>query len=287
MDQVNVQRMLGARDLQQARWGAMFAVLLKLTPVFIFALPGVIALALYPHINVTDSRATFVWILDNLLPSGVRGYVLSALLGAVLSALIAVMNSISTMAVRDFILRFRPQTTEAGQVRLGRVAIVAAMLAGVGAAAVIAWQPEGVYKYLQTISVYLVMPLTPAIVFGILSKRVTFAGAAASFFSGIAISALFVIDALLPNKAAAAQLFPLLHYRITENYTYRGFWGTLAITLILFSVSVFTKRTDPAKLGGTTINWGGKIQPFQGFPDWRLHLALLGTITVLAYWWLW
>ncbi len=132
MDQVNVQRMLGARDLQQARWGAMFAVLLKLTPVFIFALPGVIALALYPHINVADSRATFVWILDNLLPSGVRGYVLSALLGAVLSALIAVMNSISTMAVRDFILRFRPQTSEAGQVRLGRVAIVAAMFAGRG-----------------------------------------------------------------------------------------------------------------------------------------------------------
>jgi SSS family solute:Na+ symporter len=287
MDQVNVQRMLGARDLKQARWGAMFAVLLKLTPVFIFALPGVIALALYPHINLNDSRATFVWILDNLLPSGVRGYVLSALLGAVLSALIAVMNSISTMAVRDFILRFRPRTSEAGQVTLGRLAIVAAMFTGAGAAAIIAWQPEGVYKYLQTISVYLVMPLTPAIVFGILSKRVTFAGAAASFFSGLAISALFVTDALLPNKAAAAQLFPLLHYRITENYTYRGFWGTLAITLILFAVSAFTKKTDPAKLEQTTIKWGEKVEPFQGLSDWRLHLALLGAITVLAYWWLW
>jgi SSS family solute:Na+ symporter len=287
MDQVNVQRMLGARDLKQARWGAMFAVLLKLTPVFIFALPGVIALALYPHINVTDSRATFVWILDNLLPSGVRGYVLSALLGAVLSALIAVMNSISTMAVRDFILRFRPQTSEAGQVRLGRVAIVVAMFMGAGAAAIIAWQPEGVYKYLQTISVYLVMPLTPAIVFGILSRRVTFAGAAASFFSGMAISALFVTDALLPNKALAAQLFPLLHHRITENYTYRGLWGTLAITLILFAVSAFTKKTDPAKLEMTTIKWGEKVEAFQGISDWRLHLAVLGAITVLAYWWLW
>jgi len=287
MDQVNVQRMLGARDLKQARWGAMFAVLLKLTPVFVFALPGVIALALYPHINVNDSRATFVWILDNLLPSGVRGYVLSALLGAVLSALIAVMNSISTMAVRDFILRFRPRTSEAGQVRLGRLAIVAAMFLGAGAAAIIAWQPEGVYKYLQTISVYLVMPLTPAIVFGILSKRVTFAGAAASFFSGMAISALFVTDALLPNKALAAQFFPLLHYRITENYTYRGLWGTLAITLILFAVSAFTKKTDPAKLELTTIKWGEKLEAFQGISDWRLHLAVLGVITMLAYWWLW
>ena len=71
------------------------------------------------------------------------------------------------------------------------------------------------------------------------------------------------------------------------NNTYRGFWGTLAITLILFAVSAFTRETDAAKLEGTTINWGGKIEPFQGFSDWRLHLAVLGAITVLAYWWLW
>ncbi len=155
------------------------------------------------------------------------------------------------------------------------------------AAGIIAWQPEGVYKYLQTISVYLVLPLTPSIVFGILSKRVTFAGAAASFFSGLAISALYVTDALLPDKEAARQLFPLLHYPITQNYTYRGFWGTLLVTIILFAVSAFTKKTDPAKLEMTTINWGGKLEPFQGLSDWPLQLAILGVITVLAYWWLW
>ncbi len=287
MDQVNVQRMLGARDLRQARWGAMLGVLLKLTPVFIFALPGVIALALYPHINVNDSRATFIWILSHLLPTGIRGYVLSALLGAVLSSLIAVMNSVSTMAVRDFVLRFRPQTSELGQVVLGRLAIAVAMLLGVGAAAVIAWQPEGVYKYLQTISIYLVMPLTPAIVFGILSKRVTFAGAAVSFVSGIAMSAWFVTDALIKDKALAAKLFPCLHYPITENYTYRGAWGTFAITLILFAVSAFTRKTDPAKLSRTTVDWGATSEPFQGLSDWRLHLAVLSVLTVAAYWWMW
>jgi SSS family solute:Na+ symporter len=131
------------------------------------------------------------------------------------------------------------------------------------------------------------LPLTPAIVFGILSKRVTFAGAAASFFCGLAISALFVTDALLPDKAVARQLFPLLHYPITQNYTYRGFWGTAIVTLVLFVVSAFTRKTDPAKLELTTIHWGRKLDPFQGLTDWRLHLAVLGIITVCAYWWLW
>jgi SSS family solute:Na+ symporter len=287
MDQVNVQRLLGARDLKQARWGAMFAALLKLTPIFIFALPGVIALALNPHLSSHDSRGTFIWILDNLLPTGLRGYVLAALLGAVLCSTIAVMNSVSTIAVRDFILRFWPQTTEAEQVRLGRLAIVVAMVLGVGAAGIIAWQPEGIYKYLQTISIYLSMPLAPAIIFGVLSKRVTFAGAAASFLSGIVLSTLFVVDALLPNTALAPQIFPLLHYPITENYTYRGLWGSLLITFILFAVSAFTKKTDPAKLHQTTVNWGGTLEPFAGLSDWRLHLLGIAMLTVFAYWWLW
>jgi SSS family solute:Na+ symporter len=91
----------------------------------------------------------------------------------------------------------------------------------------------------------------------------------------------------LPNKGVAAQLFPVLHYRITENYTYRGLWGSLVITFILFSVSAFTKKTDAAKLQQTTIDWGGPLEPFQGLSDWRLHLLGVAILTVLAYWWLW
>ena len=115
------------------------------------------------------------------------------------------MNSISTLAVRDFILHFRPQTSDAEQVRFGRVAIAGAMILGAGDAAVIAWQPQGIYKYLQTMSIYLTMPLIPAIAFGILSKRVTFAGAAASFFIGIVLAAIYVVDELIPDKDMAAN----------------------------------------------------------------------------------
>ena len=119
MDQVNVQRVLGARNLDQARWGAMFAALLKLTPIFIFALPGVITYALYPGMSDEESKSTFVVMLNNLLPSGLRGLVLSALLAALISSLLAVMNSVSTMLVRDFILYFKPGMGERVQVNLG------------------------------------------------------------------------------------------------------------------------------------------------------------------------
>ena len=70
IDQVNVQRLLGAKDLNHARWGAMFAILLKLTPAFIFALPGVIALVLFPG---REPRTAFVTVLNDLLPTGIRG----------------------------------------------------------------------------------------------------------------------------------------------------------------------------------------------------------------------
>ena len=286
IDQVNVQRALGARNLDQARWGAMFAVLLKLTPVFIFALPGVIAAVLYPGLHGEQTKQTFVVLLNRLCPSGVRGLVLAALLAAMVSSLLAMMNSISTMSVRDFILRLRPQTAERTQVFLGRLAIAAATVLGVAAAYLVYKTEEGLYKYLQTISIYLVMPITPAIVFGILSRRVNLAGAAASVLAGVAISAVYVADQLL-GVERGERLFPLLHHTLTLNYTYRGLWGTLVIIAVLFGVSWMTPPPAAEKVRRTTLSLGDLREPFRGLQDWRLHLAVLSVVTVAAYWWLW
>jgi SSS family solute:Na+ symporter len=130
------------------------------------------------------------------------------------------------------------------------------------------------------------MPLTPAIAFGIMSKKVTFKGAAASVFVGLVLCSFFVVDALMP-PARAASLFPVLHTTFTENYTYRGVLGTAIITSVLFLVSAFTRKTSPEKLVGTTIDWNRKWDPFRGVSDWRLHLTILIGITILAYWFMW
>ncbi len=287
IDQVNVQRVLGAANLKQARWGAMFCVLLKLTPVFIFALPGVIALALYPDLK--DPKETFVTLMNKLLPDGVRGLVLAALVCALISSLDATMNSVSTLFVRDFVLRFRPRTSERAQVVIGRWAIAVCTLAGVAAAYLVYKTPEGLYKYLQSISVYLVMPITPAIVFGILSKRVSVKGAVTSVIVGMVLAAVYMTDQLLEmlHEGLGTRVFPFLHHDLTRNYSYRGLWGTLLVMLILFAVSYLTRPPRPEQVATTTVDWGRKWEAFGGLSDWRLHLVVLVAVTIVLYWWLW
>jgi solute:Na+ symporter, SSS family len=281
VDQVNVQRVLGARNLDQARWGAMFTVLLKILPVFIFALPGVIALALFPG---RESKTTFVTLLNELLPTGLRGLVLAALFASLISSTLSVMNSVSTLVVRDFILHFRPHTNEHAQVRLGRLAIALASLLGIAAAYAVYKTPEGLYKYLQTVTLYLELPVAPAIVFGILSKRVTLAGALASAVIGSVFSIVFVVDQIA-GPQAGSQLFPLLHASpLTLNYTYRGLWASIASVITLFVVSAFTKKTDPDIVAPVTVNWKGMWERFRGISDWRLQLAILTAITFALYW---
>jgi SSS family solute:Na+ symporter len=283
VDQVNVQRVLGARDVDQARWGGMFAIVLKFLPVFIFALPGTIALALFPG---RESKTTFVTLLNELLPTGIRGLVLAALLASLIGSTLSVMNSVATLTVRDFIVHLRPRTSERAQVLFGRLVIIVATLFGIMAAYAIYKTPEGLYKYLQTISIYLVMPVAPAIVFGVLSKRVTSMGALSSVVAGCALASVFVTDQLLGIQAGK-NLFPWLHTRFTLNYTYRGLLGTIVCITVLFTVSCFTKRSDPKALDELTVSWKVNRENFRGVRDWRLQLACLAAATIAIYWALW
>ena len=285
MDQVNVQRVLAAPNLKQARWGAMFATLLKLMPIFLFALPGVIAFALYPGLEGEETKQTFIVLLNNLLPSGLRGLVLASLMAALITSLIAVLNSVSTLVVRDFVIKFKPGLSERRQVFTGRVVILLVTILGIGAAYLVYKSEEGIYKYLQTITAYLVLPVFPAIFFGIISKKVTLKAAVVSVFVGLLLATVFVIDQFI-GPETGEKIFPFLHLKLTLNFGFRGLWATLLITAVLFTVSAFTPKTDPAKLEKTTINYNSRIEKLSGLSDWRLQLAILTMITIGIYIWL-
>ncbi len=286
IDQVNVQRVLSAPDIKQARWGSMFATFLKLFPIFIFAMPGVIAFALFPgELAGEETKQTFVLLLNKLLPSGLRGLMLAALVAALVTSLIAVLNSVSTLVVRDFIVEFRKNVTEKKQVALGRYIILIVTLLGIGATYLVYKNEEGLYKYLQTITAYLVLPVFPAIFFGIVSKKVTVKGAAWSVLTGVILATIFVIDQLI-GAQAGKELFPFLHYKLTLNFGYRGLWAEFINTGVLFAVSAFTEKTPVEKLEKTTINYGKAVAKFEGITDWRLHLTVLSILTILIYIWL-
>jgi SSS family solute:Na+ symporter len=285
IDQVNDQRVLAAPNLKQARWGAMFAAALKLLPVFLFALPGVIAFALYPGLEGDETKQTFIILLNNLLPSGLRGLVLASLMAALITSLIAVLNSVSTLVVRDFVVEFKPSISEKKQVFIGRIVILLVTFLGIGAAYLVYKNEEGLYKYLQTISAYLVLPVFPAIFFGIISKKVTLKAATVSVVIGVILATIFVIDQFL-GPETGQKIFPILHHKLTLNFGYRGLWAIIFTTIILFAVSAFTPKTDPVKLEKTTVNFSKRMEKFSGITDWRLHLFIISLITIFLYIWL-
>jgi SSS family solute:Na+ symporter len=264
----------------------MFATLLKLLPVFIFALPGVIAFALFPgELQGDETKQTFVLLLNKLLPAGLRGLLMASLLAALITSLIGVLNSVSTLVVRDFIVEFKPDFPEKKQVSIGRIVILIVTLLGIGAAYMVYKNEEGLYKYLQTISAYLVIPVFPAILFGIISKKVTLKGAAVSVIIGIVLATIFVTDQLL-GPETGQQIFPFLHHKLTLNFGYRGLWAEILITGVLFAVSAFTEKTESSRLEKTTIDYSKRLAAFKGLKDWRLHLVILTLITILILVWL-
>ena len=89
------------------------------------------------------------------------------------------------------------------------------------------------------------------------------------------------------REGLGTKVFPFLHHVLTQNYTYRGLWGTILVTGTLFGVSYLTLPPRREQIANTTVNWGEKWESFQGITDWRLHLAVLSVVTVLCYWWLW
>ena len=263
MDQVNVQRALGAatwtRPLgRHVRRAAEAHAGLHLRPA------RRDRLRLVSRLERAGVQETFVLLLNNLLPSGVRGLVLAALLAALISSLLAMMNSISTMAVRDFILYFRPDVGERTQVRLGRLCVFVAAMAGAAAAYLISKSQEGLYKYLQRSRSTCACRWCPAIFFAIVSRRMNMTGAVWSVLVGGLISTLYVIDGVFPDFGRAK--FGFLHRTLTENYTFRGLWEVLIVTPVLFVASYASQPPSAEKVQGADGRLACPGEPFRGWP---------------------
>lgn len=227
-DQMIVQRTLAANNVEEARRATVFAGFLKILPVFILVLPGVAGHILYPNIKPDTMYATMV---NELLPIGIKGLVVAALLAALMSSLSAVFNSSSTLIVMDFYKKWYPQATEKRLVLMGQIATVVLVVAGLLWIPFIGMMSNQLYIYLQSVQAYISPPIAAIFLLGILWKRVNGKGALAALLSGFILGAARFVCELGVKAQWAGFDVQAIQYFATINF--------LHFAIILFAISVF------------------------------------------------
>jgi SSS family solute:Na+ symporter len=257
-DQYIVQRVLTARNLKEARRGTLFAGYLKLAPLFIFLLPGMIAVALWKQGTPgfasmeTNPQGAFPILVSNLLPMGLRGLVLAGMLSALMSALASLFNSTATLFTVDFYKRLRPQSSERHLVFVGRLATAGIIVLGM------AWIPflqdlgKGqLYTYLQLVQSLLAPSIAAVFMAGIFFDTVTprsgFVGIVAGFVVGMS---RLIFQAT--HEMYGLEWPGLIQGFVDLNWLYFSFLLFVVTCVLIFLVSLVTPKAPPEKLAGLT-----------------------------------
>jgi len=254
MDQVNVQRVLGAKNVREARFGAVFAGFLKIIPVFILVLPGVTAAALQLNINdangIPDYNKTYSVLVQTLLPSGLKGIILAALLAALMSSLSSMFNSASTLVAHDLVVRFKPGTSSRTQIFVGQIALLLVMVGGILATPLIGKYAH-LWEYLQEVTAYLSVPFAVVGLSGVFLRRVNRFGAMAAILTGVLISIILLLDSHMTGG-----LFPFLRHPYLTSFLHRSFLCAVISFIALLGVSLLTPPPPEKVLAGTfSFSW--------------------------------
>jgi SSS family solute:Na+ symporter len=243
-DQYIVQRALGAPNETIARRGSIFAAFLKLFPVYLFIIPGLICFALAKSGKIAElgnlvgadgrpvpaeAQAAFPLMVKYLLPPGLRGIVVAGLLSALMGSLAGVFNACSTLFTVDLYQKFRPLASQSELVRMGRIATVAVIIIA------LAWIPviqgaHGLYGYLQSVQGYLAPPIFVVFFFGVFWKRLNSQGCLWAMVVGFIIGGFrMVVDTPVTMKLAGYE----------QGYTQGSFlWVVNNINFQYFSVLI-------------------------------------------------
>ena len=295
-DQYIVQRVLSARGLKQARQGTIFAAYLKLAPVFIFLIPGMIAVALfkqqYPgfeHIG-QNPQAAFPTLVSNLLPIGLRGLVLAGMLSALMSALASLFNSTATLFTVDFYKRLRPQSSERHLVRVGRFATAAVVIIGMIWIPIMQSMSKQLYSYLQLVQSLLAPGIAAVFMAGIFSRRVTPKSGFVGLATGFSIGMLRLLLQAM-HQSAGIEWPGLIQAFVDVNWLYFSFLLFVFTCATIWVVSHFTPKASPEQLAGLTyrsVTSAQNAEDRQTYGFWEIFhtCVILGIIvTIYIYFW--
>ena len=287
-DQYIVQRTLTAKNIKEGRRGTIFGALMKLLPVFLFLIPGVIALTLKMRgeLDWNSADEAFPVLMSNLLPTGLRGLVAAGLLAALMSSLASVFNSVSTLFTVDIYKKLRPKTPEKKLVRTGQIATMVVVFIG------ILWIPimsniSGVlYEYLQSVQTYIAPPIAAVFLMGILHKRINAQGAYFTLILGFVIGFGRIFLEILSDSLPSGSF---LHFIGTVNYLSFGAWFFVFCIVTIIGVSLATAHPPEEKVLNLTF---GTVTPEEKKKsratfDWKDIAVSLFVVLVVVFVMIW
>ncbi len=249
-DQFIVQRVLSGRNQSESRRGAILGATFKLSPVFIFLIPGMIAYALNQKglLTLTDSDAAFPVMVKELLPLGFTGLVVGGILAALMSSLASLYNSSATLFTVDFYKKFKPQAPEKELVRVGRIATMVVVVLGILWIPVMKGIGKVLYAYLQDVQSMLAPGIAAVFLLGVASKRITpkagFYGLVSGFILGMTRLGFVVLGGNLNHENLLYKVFLVpnwLHYEIVIFFI---------VIVLMIVTSMFTTKPDPVAIRG-------------------------------------
>ncbi|NQU81366.1 MAG: sodium/solute symporter [Bacteroidetes bacterium] len=290
-DQYIVQRVLSGRDQTQSRRGAIFGGYLKLLPVFIFLIPGMIAYALDQKgiIELTSSDAAFPTLVSELLPIGMKGLVVGGLMAALMSSLASLFNSSAMLFTVDFYKKFRPETSEKRLVFVGRIATIVIVILGILWIPVMKSIGKVLYEYLQDVQSLLAPGIASVFLLGVFWKRTSpaagFTGLATGFVLGMTRLALKIFEGSINPDGFIYKIFLAPNWLHYEIYLF-----ALCLTVIVV-VTYFTKPPIKEKLVGLTFAYSTPEQRAETRAGWNkwdvINSVVILSVIVLFYIYFW
>ncbi len=290
-DQFIVQRVLSGRDMTQARRGTIFGAYLKLTPVFIFLIPGMIAFALHQkgEINLANNDAAFSTLVKELLPMGFKGIVVGGILAALMSSLASLFNSSAMLFTIDFYQKYKPNASEKHYVFIGRIATAVIVVLGILWIPVMKGMGKVLYAYIQDVQSLLAPGIAAVFLLGILSKKITpkagFYGLIIGFILGMSRLGLSIFKEHLNPDGLIYATFVApnwLHYEVIIFFI-------IIASIIL--ISFVTPQADYAAIKGLTLGSASKEQIAEvraSYNYWDvINSAIIIAITLFFYYYFW
>jgi SSS family solute:Na+ symporter len=304
-DQTIVQRVLGAKDENHARVGPLFAAMIKILPVFLFVLPGLMFYAIvksgtFPDLRVAweagSSKAglmangtdgtwaaiktseVYTQMIVRLLPSGLTGVMAAALIAALMSTVSGALNSISTLFSYDLWKRFRPNTPDRALVNIGRTAAVVAMLLAIGLVPLLG-RYGSIFRGLNEIIAHLAPPVTAVFLWGVLWKGASYRGALITMIGGaVAGISVFTANKLWPGSPLNS---------LPGGFMMMAFWlFACCSALLVVSSLLLPKRDgeDPERLHFTGLADCLAFKGWPGIGNYKfLAILVLAIMSVLYY----